>query len=140
MAKEGTQTPLNNTINRDFGSLRVPAQLDPEHHIAFLEKQRKNKGALRIPSPREYDRGGAPEVLIIGKTFLSFFSYTLLPIVPIALFLPLLRQVQNSKDKSDFRIRNRKRIRQDRRKERERRKRLEGKEGRPGAVLPEEIF
>ncbi|KAL4956485.1 cation transport protein-domain-containing protein [Aspergillus filifer] len=61
--KEGTQTPINNTINRDFGSLRVPAQLDPEHHIAFLEKQRKNKGALRIPSPREYDRGGAPEVL-----------------------------------------------------------------------------
>ncbi|KAL4923433.1 potassium ion transporter [Aspergillus undulatus] len=61
---EGSQSQLNNgTINRDFGSLRVPAQLDPEHHIAFLEKQRKNKGALRIPSPREYDRGGAPEVL-----------------------------------------------------------------------------
>ncbi|KAL4805065.1 cation transport protein-domain-containing protein [Aspergillus unguis] len=54
---------MNTTINRDFGNLRVPAQLDPEHHIAFLEKQRKNKGALRIPSPREYDRGGAPEIL-----------------------------------------------------------------------------
>lgn len=56
-------SPPNTTINRDFGSLRVPPQLDPEHHIAFLEKQRKNKGALRIPSPREYDRGGGPQVL-----------------------------------------------------------------------------
>lgn len=46
-----------------LGSLRVPIQLSPEHHIAFLEKQRKDKGALRIPSPREYDRGGVPEAL-----------------------------------------------------------------------------
>ncbi|KAJ9482827.1 hypothetical protein VN97_g10600 [Penicillium thymicola] len=46
-----------------LGSLRVPAQLEQEQHIAFLEDQRKNKGALRIPSPREYDRGGAPEIL-----------------------------------------------------------------------------
>lgn len=56
-------SPPNTTINRDFGSLRIPPQLDPEHHIAFLEKQRKNKGALRIPGPREYDRGGGPQVL-----------------------------------------------------------------------------
>ncbi|KAL2810971.1 putative potassium ion transporter [Aspergillus granulosus] len=54
---------MNTTVNRDFGDLRVPLQLSPEHHIAFLEKQRKNKGALRIPSPREYDRGGVPQVL-----------------------------------------------------------------------------
>lgn len=53
----------NGTLGLGLGSLRVPTQLDPEHHIAFLEKQRKNKGALRIPSPREYDRGGVPEVL-----------------------------------------------------------------------------
>ncbi|KAF9246748.1 hypothetical protein DTO013E5_6118 [Penicillium roqueforti] len=46
-----------------LGSLKVPTHLNPEHHIAFLEKQRKDKGALRIPSPREYDRGGAPEAL-----------------------------------------------------------------------------
>ncbi|KAL2835932.1 cation transport protein-domain-containing protein [Aspergillus pseudoustus] len=58
-----TEDYMNTTVNRDFGSLRVPAQLGPEHHIAFLEKQRKNKGALRIPSPREYDRGGVPQVL-----------------------------------------------------------------------------
>ncbi|KAL4914428.1 cation transport protein-domain-containing protein [Aspergillus aurantiobrunneus] len=60
---EENQSQQNTTVNRDFGNLRVPAQVDPEHHIAFLEKQRKNKGALRIPSPREYDRGGGPEVL-----------------------------------------------------------------------------
>lgn len=46
-----------------LGSLRVPTQLSPEQHIAFLEKQRKSQGALRIPSPREYDRGGMPEDL-----------------------------------------------------------------------------
>lgn len=46
-----------------LGSLRVPTQLSPEHHIAFLERQRRNKGALRIPSPREYDRGGGPQTL-----------------------------------------------------------------------------
>ncbi|KAJ5908649.1 hypothetical protein N7495_001331 [Penicillium taxi] len=46
-----------------LGSLRVPTQLNPEDHIRFVENQRKNKGALRIPSPREYDRGGVPEAL-----------------------------------------------------------------------------
>lgn len=43
--------------------LRLPVRLSPEHHIAFLEHQRSDKGRLRIPSPREYDRGGVPEVL-----------------------------------------------------------------------------
>ncbi|KAJ6155833.1 Low-affinity potassium transport protein [Penicillium chermesinum] len=46
-----------------LGSLRVPTQLNPETHIAFVESQRNSKGALRIPSPREYDRGGVPEAL-----------------------------------------------------------------------------
>ncbi|PWY79213.1 putative potassium ion transporter [Aspergillus heteromorphus CBS 117.55] len=50
-------------LGNGLGSLRVPAQLGPEHHIAFLENQRRNKGALRIPSPREYDNGGVPQVL-----------------------------------------------------------------------------
>lgn len=50
-----------------LGSLRVPTQLSPEHHIAFLENQRKSKGALRIPSPREYERGGLPEALDEGE-------------------------------------------------------------------------
>lgn len=48
---------------RHVSDLRVPSQLSPEHHIAFLENQRKNTGALRIPSPREYDRGGVPQAL-----------------------------------------------------------------------------
>ncbi|KAM5507715.1 low affinity potassium transporter [Microsporum canis] len=36
---------------------------DSERHITFLEHQRRQTGALRIPSPREYDRGGVPEAL-----------------------------------------------------------------------------
>lgn len=77
----GTETPdksvsgqssvdeANSVMERRFGlgSLRVPTQLNPEHHIAFVENQRKNKGALRIPSPREYDRGGVPEALDEGE-------------------------------------------------------------------------
>ncbi|OJJ51990.1 hypothetical protein ASPSYDRAFT_138135 [Aspergillus sydowii CBS 593.65] len=51
------------TVNGDIGSLRIPVPLDPERHITLLENQRRNKGALRIPSPREYDRGGVPQVL-----------------------------------------------------------------------------
>lgn len=33
-----------------------------EHHIAFLERQRNNKdaGTLRIPGPRDFDRGDVP--------------------------------------------------------------------------------
>lgn len=49
-----------------LNGLRVPTQLNPEQHIAFVEKQRRNTGALRIPSPREYDRGGVPEALDDG--------------------------------------------------------------------------
>ncbi|CAI7606059.1 unnamed protein product [Penicillium palitans] len=56
-------TDTSNEPRFGLGSLKVPTHLNPEHHIAFLEKQRKDKGALRIPSPREYDRGGAPEAL-----------------------------------------------------------------------------
>lgn len=51
------------TLGFGLGSLRFPTQLSPDQHIAFLENQRKNTGALRIPSPREYDRGGVPQVL-----------------------------------------------------------------------------
>lgn len=36
---------------------RLPAQ---EHHITLLENQRRSGGALRIPSPMEYDRGDMP--------------------------------------------------------------------------------
>ncbi|KAJ5837096.1 hypothetical protein N7447_003122 [Penicillium robsamsonii] len=60
-SSDGTDT--SNEPRFGLGSLKVPTHLNPEHHIAFLEKQRRDKGALRIPSPREYDRGGAPEAL-----------------------------------------------------------------------------
>ncbi|KAF4555048.1 putative low-affinity potassium transport protein 1 [Elsinoe fawcettii] len=40
---------------------RVPELRSPDHHIAFLEKQRKqDKGTLRIPGPRDFDRGDIP--------------------------------------------------------------------------------
>ena len=42
-----------------------PQHLSPEQHIAILENQRnpKDKGALRIPGPRDFDRGSVPEPL-----------------------------------------------------------------------------
>lgn len=46
---------------------RLPQRLSPEQHIAFLENQRnpKDKGTLRIPGPREFDRGDVPERLVV---------------------------------------------------------------------------
>ncbi|MCJ1461173.1 low affinity potassium transporter [Mycoblastus sanguinarius] len=43
----------------------LPQRLSPEQHIQFLENQRnpKDKGALRIPGPRDFDRGSVPEPL-----------------------------------------------------------------------------
>lgn len=43
---------------------RMPARRDNETHIAFLERQRKrDDGVLRIPGPRDADRGVAPETI-----------------------------------------------------------------------------
>ena len=49
--------------------LRLPQQLSPEQHLAFLENQRnpKDKGMLRIPGPRDFDRGETPKPLSIGE-------------------------------------------------------------------------
>ena len=49
--------------NENIHLARFPQQLSPNQHIAFLENQRnpKDKSILRIPSPREFDRGGKPE-------------------------------------------------------------------------------
>lgn len=47
----------------NFRGMRLPAQMSPDQHIAFLERQRRETGALRIPSPREFDRGGFPTTL-----------------------------------------------------------------------------
>lgn len=48
---------------------RFPERLSPEQHIAFLENQRnpKDKGTLRIPGPRDFDRGEMPEPLALGE-------------------------------------------------------------------------
>ncbi|MCJ1403412.1 low affinity potassium transporter [Xylographa trunciseda] len=44
---------------------RIPQQMSAEQQIAFLENQRnpKDKAALRIPGPREFDRGDMPQKL-----------------------------------------------------------------------------
>lgn len=42
---------------------RLPAPRAAEQHIAFLEQQRNESGALRIPGPREFDLGGGPQAL-----------------------------------------------------------------------------
>ncbi|KAI9781217.1 MAG: low affinity potassium transporter, partial [Candelina submexicana] len=44
---------------------RLPEQRTAEQHIAFLENQRnpKDKGTLRIPGPRDFDRGVVPETV-----------------------------------------------------------------------------
>ncbi|KAL2040761.1 hypothetical protein N7G274_006740 [Stereocaulon virgatum] len=48
---------------------RLPQRLNPEENIAFLENQRnpKDKGTLRIPSPRDVERGRVPEPLDEGN-------------------------------------------------------------------------
>jgi Trk-type K+ transport system membrane component len=50
-------------VDGDDDAIRQPAQLSPEQHIQFLEKQRnpRDSTALRIPSPREFEEGGRPE-------------------------------------------------------------------------------
>ncbi|KFX89890.1 hypothetical protein V490_06763 [Pseudogymnoascus sp. VKM F-3557] len=43
---------------------RMPTRRDTEAHIAFLETQRnRNDGVLRIPGPRDADRGVAPQTI-----------------------------------------------------------------------------
>lgn len=46
----------------DLSTARLRQSLSPEQHIAFLENQRnpKDKGMLRIPGPRDFDRGDVP--------------------------------------------------------------------------------
>ena len=48
---------------------RLPQRLSPEQHIAFLENQRnpKDKEMLRIPGPRDFDRGQTPEPLVLSE-------------------------------------------------------------------------
>ncbi|KIX09347.1 uncharacterized protein Z518_00426 [Rhinocladiella mackenziei CBS 650.93] len=48
---------------RSMDDVRLPQQLSPEQHIQFLENQRnpRDDTALRIPSPREFERGSRPQ-------------------------------------------------------------------------------
>ncbi|EFW22727.1 potassium ion transporter [Coccidioides posadasii str. Silveira] len=43
--------------------IRSPMEHGPDHYITFIENQRRPTQALRIPSPREFDRGGVPETI-----------------------------------------------------------------------------
>ncbi|KIW68270.1 hypothetical protein PV04_04227 [Phialophora macrospora] len=49
--------------SRSMDDVRIPSQLSPEQHIRFLENQRNpsDTTALRIPSPREFERGSRPQ-------------------------------------------------------------------------------
>lgn len=59
------QIPPSLSNQFDMSKFRLPARLSPEQHIAFLENQRREgSDALRIPGPREFDRGGGPQALI----------------------------------------------------------------------------
>jgi len=53
----------NGGLTGSPGEMPGPQRLDTDEQISFLENQRnpKDKSILRIPSPREFDRGGRPE-------------------------------------------------------------------------------
>ncbi|ETI24311.1 hypothetical protein G647_03680 [Cladophialophora carrionii CBS 160.54] len=54
--------------SRSTDDVRLPSQLSPEQHIRFLENQRNpsDTTALRIPSPREFERGSRPQNIADG--------------------------------------------------------------------------
>lgn len=57
---DGPESP---PVERDESPLPSGPR-DEERHIAFLEKQRKkDQGTLRIPGPRDFDRGDVPREL-----------------------------------------------------------------------------
>lgn len=57
---EPVQRLRRRSTGRSDDEMRLPQQMGPEQHIRFLENQRnpKDNTTLRIPSPREFDRGG----------------------------------------------------------------------------------
>lgn len=54
----------------DSPSGRLPVPRLAEHHVALLENQRnpKDKGTLRIPGPKDFDRGVIPQTLDEDKS------------------------------------------------------------------------
>ncbi|WEW56214.1 low affinity potassium transporter [Emydomyces testavorans] len=66
---EDSQSPndsreeASNTTEQSAGVSAASTPHGDEHHITFVENQRKQSRTLRIPSPREFDRGGVPEAV-----------------------------------------------------------------------------
>lgn len=60
---ERSDDHLRLQTTRSTEDVRLPQLLSPEQHIRFLENQRNpnDATALRIPSPREFERGSRPE-------------------------------------------------------------------------------
>lgn len=72
--------------SRSTDDMRLPQQLSSELHIRFLENQRNpsDTTALRIPSPREFERGGRPEHVDKGIDDTVLRSVTSEPDLPSA--------------------------------------------------------
>jgi hypothetical protein len=85
-----------NGYSHDPDEIRQPAQLSPEQHIQFLEKQRNpdDHSALYIPSPREFERGGRPENVeddhggVVRRTTTRFGANGDTPAQPTLHFIP----------------------------------------------------
>lgn len=62
-----TEKAPRRSRTQSLDDVRLPSQMSAEQHILFLENQRnpKDTTTLRIPSPREFDRGG--QVQSIGE-------------------------------------------------------------------------
>lgn len=62
--KFSDQVKRSDALESDDDSLRLPRKLSDAEHIAIVERQRKaDKSVLRIPGPRDADRGALPEEL-----------------------------------------------------------------------------
>ncbi|CAG7950287.1 unnamed protein product [Penicillium salamii] len=63
ITKSTQSNALTHSRRLEADKFRPFQQRDDQPSVAFVEKQRNDKGALRIPSPREYECGGLPQVL-----------------------------------------------------------------------------
>ncbi|KAI0180493.1 potassium transport protein TRK1/TRK2 [Hypoxylon sp. FL1284] len=62
--KFADEVTRSDALELDNGGLRLPPKRTDAEHIAILERQRKaDKSVLRIPGPRDADRGALPEEL-----------------------------------------------------------------------------
>ncbi|KAI0145711.1 potassium transport protein TRK1/TRK2 [Hypoxylon sp. NC0597] len=61
--KFSDQVRRSDAIESDDEEIPVPPKLSDAEHIAILERQRADKKVLRIPGPRDADRGALPELV-----------------------------------------------------------------------------